>query len=288
MKKSIVILALLMTAVLPIQAQFAKPLKPRNYGVANKSHWFVGLTGSYAANDMIYTALDAGKFHVYNGPTVGIAAEYNAMNDLAVGLDVSYVMRGSKESTSTTFLTSFSTTTSAHVNYEMSLRGVEMRVPVMLYFGSAESIKPYVYLAPRVSLWMGDSIRWERTYDEGTYAPVVYKHAIDKNTILPYDVSVVAGLGLCGRLVLGQTPLLLKLDLNYGISVMSTFSQDEIAAATEGSESFVFHGWGDIEHEELGRRHLQNAEARLTIFIPIRKHLQDACAFKQNMKKSRK
>lgn len=288
MKKSIIILALFLTAVLPLQAQFAKPLKPRNYGAANKSRWYVGLTGSFAANDMIYTAMNAGKFQVYLGPTVGIAAEYNAMNGLAVGLDVSYVMRGSKESTSSTFLSDFNTLSSAHVNYEMSLKGVEMRVPVMLYFGSGESIKPYVYLAPRVSLWLGDSIRWERTYDDASYAPVVYKHAVDKNTMRPYDISVVAGLGLCGRLMIGQMPLLLKLDLNYGISVMSTFSQDEIAAATEGSESFVFHGWGDIEHEELGRRHLQNAEARLTILIPIRKHLQDACAFKQNMKKSRK
>ena len=234
MKKSIVMLALFVMAVLPIQAQFAKPLKPRNYGTANKSYWYVGLTGSYAANDMIYTAMDAGKFQVYHGPTVGVAAEYNAMNGLAVGLDVSYVMRGSKESTSTVFLTSFSTTTSAHVNYEMSLRGVEMRVPVMLYFGSGENIKPYVYLAPRVSLWLGDSIRWERTYVDGSYAPVINEHAVDKNTIRPYDFSVVAGLGLCGRLMLGQTSLLLKLDLNYGISVMNTFSQDEITAATEG------------------------------------------------------
>lgn len=288
MKKSIVILALFMTAVLPIQAQFAKPLKPRSYGAANKSYWYVGLTGSYAANDMIYTAMDAGKFQVYHSPTVGVAAEYNSMNGLAFGLDVSYVMRGSKESTSTTFLTSFNTTTSAHVNYEMSLRGVEMRVPVTLYFGSGESIKPYVYLAPRVSLWLGDSIRWERTYDDASYAPVVYKYAVDKNTMRPYDVSVVAGVGLCGRLMLGQMPLLLKLDLNYGISVMSTFSQDEITAATEGSESFIFYGWGDIEHEDLGRRYLQNAEARLTVLIPIKKRLKDACAFDQIMRRGKK
>ena len=288
MKKSNIILALFLMVVLPLQAQFAKPLKPRNYGAANKSHWYVGLTGSFAANDMIYTAMNAGKFQVYLGPTVGIAAEFNAMNGLAVGLDVSYVMRGTKESTSTTFLSDFNTLTSAHVNYEMSLKGVEMRVPVMLYFGSGDNLKPYVYLAPRVSLWLGDSIRWERTYDDASYAPVVYKHAVDKNTMRPYDISVVAGLGLCGRLMIGQMPLLLKLDLNYGISVMSTFSQDEIAAATEGSESFVFHGWGDIEHEELGRRHLQNAEARLTILIPLKKRLQDACAFEQNMKRSRK
>lgn len=288
MKRFNVILVWCLMAVLPLQAQFAKPLKSRNIGYSNKSYWNVGLTGSYAANDMIYTAMNAGEFQVYLAPTGGIAVEYNTMNDLAVGMDVSYVMRGTKESSSTTILTSFSTTTLSHVDYAMSLKGVEMRVPVTLYLGSGEDVKPYVYLAPRVSLWLGDSIRWERTYKDASYAPVVYTHAVDKGTMRPYDISMVAGFGLCSRLMLGQMPLLVKLDLNYGISVLSTFSEEEIAAANEGSQTFVFYGWGDVAHEDLGRRHLQNAEARLTVLIPIKKRLKDACAFDQRMKRSKR
>ena len=275
-------------AALPLQAQFAKPLKSRSSSYGNKNQWSVGVTGSYAANDMIYTAMHAGEFKVYHGPTAGIAMEYNAMQGLGVGLDVSYVMRGAKEATSSTFLSDFNTITSARVNYEMSLNGVEVRVPVTLYLGGGESVKLYVYLAPRATLWLGDSIRWERTYDNDSYAPVVYTHAVDKSTMRPYDISVVAGVGLYSRLKLGHMPLLIKFDVNYGISVLSTFSKEEIDVANAGgSESFVFHGWGDIEHEELGRRHLQNAEARLTILIPIKKHLKDACAFDQGMRKPR-
>ena len=285
MKKSNLIIALCLMAVLPLQAQFAKPLKSRNLNTSNSSFFSLGITGSYAANDMIYTAMHSGEFQVYHGPTAGIAMEYNTMKNIGIGLDVSYVMRGTKESTSSTFLSDYNTTTSAHVNYEMSLKGVEARIPVTLYFGSGESVKPYVYLAPRVSLWLGDSIRWERTYDDASYAPVVYTHAVDKGTMNPYDISVVAGFGLCSRIMLGQTPLFLKFDVNYGISVLSTFSKEEIAAANEGSETFVFYGFGDVEHEELGRRYLQNAEARLTILIPLKKRLKDACAFDQGMRK---
>ena len=287
MKRLYVILALCLMTMLPLQAQFAKPLKPRNVGAANKSVWCIGLTGSYAANDMIYTAMHAGEFQMYLGPTAGIAAEYNTMHNLGVGLDVSYVMRGAKEATATTILTDYSTTTASRVSYNMTLKGVEVRVPVTLYLGSGESVKPYVYLAPRASLWLGDSIRWERTYDNESYPPVVYTHAVDKATMRPYDVSMVAGLGICSKLNLGLMAMFIKLDLNYGISVLSTFSKEEITVANEGSESFVFHGWGDIEHEKLGRRHLQNAEARLTVFFPLKKRLKDACAFDQGMRKPR-
>jgi hypothetical protein len=285
MKKFNIIIALCLMAVLPLQAQFAKPLKSRSINASNSSFISVGITGSFAANDMIYTAMHKGEFQVYLGPTAGIAVEYNTMKNLGIGLDVSYVMRGTKEATSSTFLSSYTTMTTARVNYEMSLKGIEARIPVTLYLGSDETVKPYVYLAPRVSLWLGDSIRWKRTYDDASYAPVVYTHAVDKGTMNPYDISVVAGLGVCSRIMLGQMPMFLKFDLNYGISVLSNFSKEEIAAANEGSEGFVFYGFGDVEHEELGRRHLQNAEARLTVLIPIKKRLKDACAFNQGMRK---
>lgn len=287
MKRINIILLLCLTAVLPLQAQFAKPLKTNRLGEGSKSHWSIGLTGSFAANDMIYTAMNEGQMKVWLGPTVGIAGEYNAMQGLGVGLDVSYVMRGTKEATETTFLTDYNTLTSAHVDYEMSLRGVEMRIPVTLYLGAGEVVKPYVYLAPRATLWLGDSIRWQRTYDNESYQPVVYTHAVDKSTMKPYDVSIAAGVGFCTRLKMKQMQLLIKLDVNYGISVFNTFSDAEIAAANEGSEDFIFHGWGDIQHEELGRRHLQNAEVRLTVLVPLKKPLKDACAFDQRMRKGK-
>ena len=288
MKRFHIIMVFCLMAALPLQAQFAKPLKPRNVGGDNRSLFCLGITGSYAANDMIYTAMNTGEFLVYHAPTFGIAAEYHIMQGLGVGLDVSYAMRGAKEATSTTFLTGFNTSTSARVNYEMTLRAVELRVPVTLYLGSRESVKPYVYLAPRVGLWLGDNIRWERTYDDDSYSPLVYTHAVDKGTMRPYDVSMVAGFGLCGRLMLGKMPLFLKFDVNYGISLLSTFSSEEVAAENEADSPFVFHGWGDIAHEDLGWRYLQNAEARLTVLIPIKKRLKDACAFDQRMKKAKK
>lgn len=275
-------------AVLPMEAQFAKPLKSNKLNdCRNQLPLSLGLTGSYGWNDMIYTTTHNVKTIGYHAPTFGLAAEYHAFNGLAVGLDVSYAMRGARKQTSSVFLTSYTTTSISRVNYEMTLRAVEARLPVTLYFGSDDKWKTFVYLAPRVSVWFGDSIRWERTYDNDSYSPVVHHSPVCKDNLKPYDISAVAGIGVCRRMLLGRTQLFMKFDVSYGFGVLSNFSENEVQAAQNENEqnSFVFHGWGDIEHENLGHRHLQNVEARLTILVPLRKHLKDACAFDQRMKK---
>ena len=288
MKKCLILIILALTAVLPLEAQFAKPLKHKKVGEGNSAlPWRIGVTGAYAWNDMIYTATDKVDAVGYHAPNFGVAAEYNVFNGLAVGLDVSYAMRGTRKETTSVFLTSYSTTATAHVNYEMTLRAIEARIPITLYLGANDNWKPYVYLAPRVSVWLGDSIRWERTYDNDSYAPVVFHSAVNNDNLKPYDIGAVAGIGISRRLLLGRTQMFVKLDVSYSISVLSNFSENEVQAAQDGKvqSPFAFQGWGDIEHEELGRRHLQDVEARLTVLLPLRKHLKDACAFNQRMKK---
>ena len=89
------------------------------------------------------------------------------------------------------------------------------------------------------------------------------------------------GVGLCNRFMAGRTQFFLKLDLSYGLSVLSNFSEHEV------DEDVVFQGWGDIAHETLGQRRLQNVEARLTLMMPLGTYLKDACAFDQRMKKGK-
>ena len=110
---------------------------------------------------------------------------------------------------------------------------------------------------------------------------MVFDSELNKATMKPYDISAVAGVGLCHRFLVSRTQFFMKFDLSYGISVLSNFSQQEV------DETIAFQGWGDIEHETLGNRYLQNVEARLTLLLPLRKRLKDACAFEQKMKKSK-
>lgn len=273
MKQRFFILFFSAFAVLSAQAQFAKPLKKK---ADAKKVFSLGITGSFAANDMVYSTVSKSQFNPVFGPTFGIAAEWNTMQRLSVGVDVSYVMRGADKAFATELQTSYSTTTFARVNYNMSLNGIELRVPVTFYFGESEWVRPYVYVAPRVSIWTNGRVRWERAYDDASFQPMVFESELTNAIAQPYDISAEAGLGVCGKLKLGRRHLFVKLDLGYGISVLSNFSKGEV------EQLVTFEGWGDIAHERLGQRRLQNLEARLTLLLPLQKPAADACDFNQN------
>ena len=272
MKKHIVFLTFGLLMVLSAQAQFAKPLNKKNI---SQRIFSLGITGSYAANDMVYSAVTKSALLPVFSPTFGLAAEWNTMQQLSVGIEVSYAMHGDKEAFVTEFLTSYASTPFARTRYNISLNGIELRVPVAAYFGDGEYLKPYIYVAPRFSVWTGGQIHWERSYDDASFQSMVFESELTDAMVQPFDLSAEAGVGLCSKIKLGQRPLFIKFELGYGISMMSNFSQGEV------NETVAFEGWGDIEHERLGQRHLQNAEVRLTLLLPLQKLADDACSFNQ-------
>lgn len=272
MKRLAMLLIFGLLSVASVQAQFAKPLKNKN-----DSHRVIslGATGSYTVNDMVYSAVTKSTSRLVYAPSFGLVAECNTMGLLSVGVEVSYVTRGGSKAFSKELLTSYSSTTFTRVNYDILLNGIELRIPVTLYFGNGKHLKPYFYVAPRFSVWMDGEVRWERTYDDASFPPQLFDSELTDAMIRPFDISAMAGVGLCGRMKLGRRLFFCKLDLGYGISVMSTFSQGEV------NEEVVFQGWGNIDHEELGKRRLQNAEIRLTFLVPLQKPVDDACDFNQ-------
>ena len=295
MKKLVFLLILSLLSVTSLKAQFAKPLKSKSFVCHNTSPFSMGITGSFAANDMWYTAVNKSILTPYLAPTFGLAAEWNTMRRVSIGLDASYAMRGANEVFATKFLTSYTTSTFARIHYTMTMNGVEARLPITYYFGYDENLRLYVYVAPRFTLWLNGDARWERTYDDGSYAPLVYEKELDTTAIAPFDLSAMVGVGLCNRLKLGQMQFFLKLDVSYGISVLNTFSLSERKAEEEAHSgapvnnpvNIEIQGWGDLEHETLGKRYLQNVEARLTLLVPLGSHLKDACAFDQKMRRGK-
>ena len=272
MKKRIVFLTIGLLAVFSAQAQFAKPLKKKN---VSRKVFSLGITGSYAANDMVYSAVTNSALLPVFSPTFGVVAEWNTMQRFSVGMEVSYATRGDKEAFDSEFLTSYASTTFARTRYNISLNCIELRIPIAVYFGDGEYFKPYVYVAPRFGVWMGGHVRWERSYDDASFQPLVFESELTDAMVQPFDLSAEVGVGLCSKIKLGQRPLFIKFELGYGISVMSNFSKGEV------NEVVAFEGWGDIEHERLGQRRLQNAEARLTLLMSLQKLAADACDFNQ-------
>ena len=271
MKKLVILLIFGLLPMFTVQAQFAKPLKKRSANCWNTSPFSIGITGSFAANDMFYTAVNKSALAPYLAPTGGLAMEWSTMNWVSVGLDVSYAMRGTHEAFATEFLTNYSSTDIARVDYVLDLNGIEVRGPITYYIGYGENLRPYVFVAPRVGIWLNGKAKWERFYDKDTFPPLAYETELTQSMIKPYDLSVVGGVGLCCRTMVGHSRLFLKFDLSYGMSVLSNFSKSEV------EETAVFLGWGDIAHETLGLRYLRNVEARLTVLLPFRKIGRASC-----------
>ena len=83
MKKHIVFLTIGLLSVLSAQDQFAKPLKKKN---DVKRIFSLGITGSYAANDMVYSAVTKSALLPVFSPTFAVVAEWNTMQRLSVGI----------------------------------------------------------------------------------------------------------------------------------------------------------------------------------------------------------
>ena len=284
MKRLAILLMLVLFSVASVQAQFAKPLKTNQKKSKSMNQLCLGVTGSFAANDMVYSAVGKSSLKPFLAPTFGLVMEWGTFNQVSVGLEASYAMRGVQKSFATEFQNSFSSTTFARVNYAMSLNGVAVRVPIAFYLGKGENVRPYLFVAPRFDLWLNGHVRWERTYDDGSYPPLVYETELSKAVIKPYCLSAVVGVGLCSQMRLGWTRFFVKFDLGYGFSPMNSFSQSEIGGENGGIE---FQGWGDIAHEHLGKRYLHNAEARLTFLWSLRRLVDDPCLFNQKPYKPR-
>lgn len=272
MKKSQFLTILCLTIAVTLQAQFAKPLKEEQQIFMNKGVVSIGLTGSYGANDMLYSAVRESKLHPWFAPTFGIALEWNTMRRISVGCDALYAMRGTHKTFSTEFLTSYSTTSTADVDFTMSLKGLEFRFPVTYYIGYGEVIRPFVFVAPRLDVWIMGDLHWQRSYADQLYPTVSYECDLSNATSAPFDLSAMTGVGLCNKFTTRRVDFFVRVEMSYGISLLSNFSSLEKASQA------VFQGWGDIDHENLGERRLQNIEARITVLIPLQRHLEDACS----------
>ena len=271
MKRGLIILVFLLSWLDVLHAQFAPHLKETVYMYRNNSSLSVGVTGGVTVNNMVYSAVTKSTMRPAYTPAFGFAMEWNTLRRFSVGMDLSYTQRVIKKSYSSEFQTGFSSSAYALVNYDMSLTALELRFPITCWFGYRDNMRPYLFMAPRLSYWIKGDFKWMRSYSDGSFSPSVYELKLTDAMITPLDVSAVAGVGFGTRFLVGRTRFFVKFELSYGVSLLSDFSWKE----KNGTVNVL--GWGDLEHEALGSRHLQNLEARLMILLPLRKFLKDAC-----------
>lgn len=276
-------------------AQFKKPLtSPRDRVGPSEAKWNIGLVGGANLTTWLhFNSSEASEWFIRDYKTFdsisplteslgyfgGIAAERMFKSNLSIGLNVVYAQHNVKlgylddhfpydwDSSGDSILYG-----QIQKNFRAKYSAVEAYIPITYYIGlaSTKSIKPYVYFAPRFSLVLplSDSLN-QMTYSAfyfDAYGDTISD--LNRNETVPFNRSTyrmlnvggTVGLGSLFKVNAGNYYLLFKIDVSANFYGLSTYKH------------------GEIENDEFKyRRYSPDAHATITLMLPLKKQLQDAC-----------
>ena len=144
---------------------------------------------------------------------------------------------------------------------------IEAYVPFTYYLtlSSKRNIKPYVFVAPRVSYVLGgtmthtssdfdintlDSIPGSSSFQQVTFNDTTYRSL---------NVGATVGVGMLFRINLGNYYFLVKADASANLNALSTFTS------------------ADLFNEFNHLRNCADGYVSITVLLPIKKQLKGAC-----------
>ena len=271
------------------QPSFKKPLGDpalMKYPSAWPIH--IGFKGCIAENNMIYSALHTAKSHLVFSADGGIAIEWGCSQNISVGMDVMYSSRGTEKLFKTEFLLNYSDSDFAYYEYSARLRGVEVFLPVSVYkdvyfpeditFLRNSLSKVYLFVGPELYVPMFGNMDWKRYYsDETVYCE--YHVNASKTTIRDFYYGLGFGVGfwhkdyhsIGNKRHSFNTFSISKIDFSCFLE-SNTLSKREMEESVE-----QVYAWGDLEHEELGKRIGLVFKVSGTILLPIKNKPSDSC-----------
>lgn len=278
MKKRFVILILFALACLTqvqAQGQFRKPLKSTSYSQLGVSNYNVGLKlgcpWSYLDKSDLSETTIQGNF----GYLVGLFGERN-IGKWSVGLEACFAQRGTNMFNETEYQISLNEDGMVRTTYTLAYNVVTVRVPVTYYFKGLikdDKVIPYLFVGPEVDIplpfnfdLMGFSLDTvaavTQKYDGPTGEHFYYEQ---RDSFEPgLNVSIVGGLGLMSKIRTENSAFYLKFDVAYNRGLFN------MAVPTSEAWKWLFEDQGTTLF-------MHDVEASLSIVIPIKKILHDAC-----------
>ena len=271
------------------QPSFRKPLdSPALMKYPSTLPINIGVKGCFVGNNMIYSALHTAKNHLLFSIDGGIAVEWVCSQSISVGMDVLYSSRGTKKSFKTEFLLNYSDSDFAYYDYSARLRGVEVFLPVSIYkdvyfpeditFLRNSLSKVYLFVGPELYVPMSGNMDWKRYYSDGTVYCEYHVNA-SKTTIRDFYYGLGVGIGFLHKEFhsIGNnrhsfnTFTITKIDFSCFLE-SNTLSKREMEESVEH-----VYAWGDLEHEELGKRFGIVFKVTGTILLPVKYKPSDSC-----------
>lgn len=273
------------------QPSFRRPLATSSLMRYPSVHPFnVGVKGGIASDNMLYSAFNTAKNHALFSIDGGITVEWECTQHVSMGLDVMYSSRGTKKSFKTEFLLDYSTSDFAFYDYSANLRGIEVFLPVLFYkdvyfpenmtFVRNSLSKMYLFVGPELYVPMSGNMDWKRYYSDGT---VYCEYHVDATTasIRDYYYGLGFGIGFWHKEFHSFTMWSNKRPINaFSITKVdfSCFIESNSLSKQE-MEEVVGHvyGWGDLEHETLGKRYGLVLKVSGTVLFPIKNKPSSSC-----------
>ena len=287
-KSSIIILFFLLTIGVAAQAQFNKPLQTaRSRANSNEARYNIGLEGGLTSTYWVH--FGGTKTH-YRSPfnfgiTGGLIVERMLNGNTSIALEGLYAMRNTQLHYEVlNFPVSLGEgpehNKDFYRQFDADYQEVDIQVPLTRYLSNG-TIRPFVYVAPRVSIPLSGKMVWQKK-EILEYGTENQHYSETGNTIdtvefnaqntRQFNVGLVLGAGVLYKLNVGNYYLLLKLDASAHAALINSFTSEEIHG-----ESQNVIGAGYIDPYLLGVRFNTDATLKFTLMFPLKKQLQGAC-----------
>ncbi len=284
MKKTIAILSLLFLFGQFAQAQFRKPLTSASSRVnSTEALYNIGLSGGLTSTYWLHFGGTETKYkQPFNfGILGGLSLERMLNGSNSISLEGYYAMRKVQLNYDVLNIpTSIDESNDYYRQFNADFQEVDVQAIFTHYF-SKSTIRPYVFIGPRVSIPLAGKMYWQKKEIEGYGTPE--QHYIEESATFDtvemsaqntrqFNVGLVAGVGVLYKLNVGNYYMILKADVSGHAAAINSFTHEEI---TGESQNVI--GAGYIDPYLLGMRFNTDVTAKVTIMFPLKKQLQGAC-----------
>lgn len=289
MKKSNFIIITLALCLISVSAtaqqtkkQFSKPLQAAySPNASNDAKYNIGITGGLTFTEWIHLG---GTKTTFDHPLLdnmgiigGLTFERILNSHTSVGIEALYAMRNVDVShVLLDFPVAIGQSNDILKHLDADYTEIAVQAPFSYYFNNTPNatFRPYIFAAPRVTIPLAGSMRWEKQYLlNDTILNTTYDTiAMSKQNFQVFNLGVVLGGGVVMRINLNSYYFLVKLDASYHVGLINTHTREEM---DDNIGSVI--GSSYIEPKLLEKRFSTDANLKLSIFFPLKKQLKGAC-----------
>lgn len=280
-------------------AQFNKPLQSASSRVnTSEARYNIGLSGGLNSTYWFHFGGTKTRYkEPFNfGILGGLTVERMLNKNMSISLEGFYAMRNMQLNYEIhNFPVSLGMGPQHNKDYyrqlDVDYTEINVQAPFTYYFSNS-TIRPYVFVGPRVSVPMSGKMIWKKAEivngQQSSTWTSVDTVGISAQNMWQWNIGVVGGAGVMFKLNVGNYYFLIKADasahasLAYFLvninpfdvhaSVINSFTHEE----TSGTSQNVV-GAGYIDPYLLGTRINTDATVKVTLLFPLKKQLQGAC-----------